>query len=1065
MRKFKKRLVSVALSSVLAVGTMGAEVLAQSETDFASVFTDASEESAAEAADNVSAKENGFTQDGIFSSEENSEENLTVEEHAAEEGNPSEAAAKEQGASADGMDIFLEEESGSILEEPGDSVNEDLFFAEETTEAQPEEAFGSEELFTADSVTSNGWTYKVSSSGLTITAYSGSATNVTIPSSLDGYKVTSIGSKAFADKYTIKTVTIPETITSIGSEAFFGCAGLSTINFNAKNCTIPDVWIYDGNKGAGVFSGAGSASASGLTVNFGAGVTKVPNGLFNTASTTEYGKKGYPYAYVTAVNFTNSTTEIGDYAFFNCKELSGVKLGSNVTTIGTAAFAGCSSMTSLVTTNALTAIGDSAFADCTSLKSVTWGTGLGKIGVKAFSNCISLTSLSLPNPLNTIDRNAFESCTGLASLTLPKSLTNLNAEAFYGCIKLNTITVNSTNLKVPDVWIYDSNKGVGVFSGAGSASPTGLTVNFGSGVTKVPNGLFNTASTTEYGKKGYPYAYVTAINFADSVKEIGDYAFYNCQELTKVKLGNGIAVIGQYAFWNCIKVTDLTAAKALTTIGDYAFSGCTSLKNIQWSSGLNSIGINAFSKCSGLTSLSIPDPVTTIERNAFSECTGLVSLTLPKSLTSLKAEAFYNCIKLSNITINSANLTVPEVWIYDSNKGVGVFSGAGSASSSGLSVTFGSGVTRICDYLFDTASTTEYGRKGYPYAYVTSVKIPASVTYIGKTAFRNCQNLGTVTITSVKAEFGNDVFVGCTSSSFKIEGYYGGTAVAYAASHSHPYAYLPPSKPVLSGAAKAATGVNVSWKNAVGAQGYIVYRKTSGGSAWTQLAKITNGSTSYTDTNVKSGTTYVYTVGAYVGSLRSGYDNAGKSITYLSRPSVSSLTNTASGVKIKWSKVSGASGYYVYRGSKKIKTITSGSTVSYTDTAVKSKNGTKYQYKVVAYKTVSGKAKTSMTSPVKTVYRVTAPGLSSVKNNAGKKMTVKWGKNSKATGYQIQYSTKSNFSGSKSVSVSGVSNVSKVISGLSKGKTYYVRIRAYKTVSGTKYYSDWSSKKSTKISK
>ncbi len=180
-----------------------------------------------------------------------------------------------------------------------------------------------------------------------------------------------------------------------------------------------------------------------------------------------------------------------------------------------------------------------------------------------------------------------------------------------------------------------------------------------------------------------------------------------------------------------------------------------------------------------------------------------------------------------------------------------------------------------------------------------------------------------------------------------------------------------------------------------------------------------------------------------------------------------SLTNTSSGIKVSWSKASGASGYYVYRKTSsaksytKIKTIKSGSTLSYTDTAVKSKNGTTYLYKVVPY---SGSDKG--TSTATKITRLTTPTLSSVKNTASKKITVKWKKNSKATGYQIQYSTSKSFaSGNKTVKVSGAKKVSKVISKLTKKKTYYVRIRAYKTVNGKTYYSAWSSKKSVKISK
>ncbi len=190
-----------------------------------------------------------------------------------------------------------------------------------------------------------------------------------------------------------------------------------------------------------------------------------------------------------------------------------------------------------------------------------------------------------------------------------------------------------------------------------------------------------------------------------------------------------------------------------------------------------------------------------------------------------------------------------------------------------------------------------------------------------------------------------------------------------------------------------------------------------------------------------------------------------KTVKYLTAGKISSLTNTSSGITVKWSKVSGASGYYVYRktgsGSySRIATIKSGSTVSYTDTAVKSKNGTSYTYAVRVY---SGSTLSAYTG--KATVRLTAPTLSSVKNSSSKKLTVKWSKVSSVTGYQIEYSTNKNFSNSKTVKVSGASSVSKTITSLTKGKTYYVRVRTYKTVSGTNYYSAWSSTKSVKISK
>ena len=94
------------------------------------------------------------------------------------------------------------------------------------------------------------------------------------------------------------------------------------------------------------------------------------------------------------------------------------------------------------------------------------------------------------------------------------------------------------------------------------------------------------------------------------------------------------------------------------------------------------------------------------------------------------------------------------------------------------------------------------------------------------------------------------------------------------------------------------------------------------------------------------------------------------------------------------------------------------------------------------------------------------PAVSSAANTAAGKMTVKWGKNAKATGYQIQYSTDKTFkSGSKTVTIESASTVSRVISGMTRGKTYYVRIRTYKTVGSAKYWSIWSVARSVKITK
>jgi Leucine-rich repeat (LRR) protein len=284
--------------------------------------------------------------------------------------------------------------------------------------------------------------------------------------------------------------------------------------------------------------------------------------------------------------------------------------------------------------------------------------------------------------------------------------------------------------------------------------------------------------------------------------------------------------------------------------------------------------------------------------------------------------------------------------------------------------------------------------------------------------------------------------------------------------------YLP--APTLASVSNTVTGVKVTWKAVDGATGYIVYRKAAGGS-WAKVKTLANsGILSYVDTSVakKSGSTYVYTVEAYNkpaegNTVYSGYDAKGLSIRRLAQVSLQEPVNTAKGVTVKWSKVAGASGYVVYRKAgtaktwTKLATVAGNTKVSYLDAKAKT-NGTKYTYTVKAY---YGSTLSTADQTGKTIYYVSATGISSFKNSAGKKAAVKWSKNAKATGYQIQYSTSAKFASSKTVTVKGAASVTTTLSKLTKGKTYYVRVRAYKKGTSANYFSVWSSAKKVKISK
>ncbi|MCI9546772.1 MAG: hypothetical protein HFH60_08825 [Lachnospiraceae bacterium] len=185
------------------------------------------------------------------------------------------------------------------------------------------------------------------------------------------------------------------------------------------------------------------------------------------------------------------------------------------------------------------------------------------------------------------------------------------------------------------------------------------------------------------------------------------------------------------------------------------------------------------------------------------------------------------------------------------------------------------------------------------------------------------------------------------------------------------------------------------------------------------------------------------------------------------KPQVTSVTNVAAGITVKWGKVSNATGYYIYRKTgngkwKQIAKVSGAGTLSYKDASVKSKNGTAYTYSVCAYNST---ATGDYNKTGKTILRLTAPTFSSAVNKATRKAKVSWKRNAKAAGYQIQYGASSKFTGAKKIKVTPGKATSKTLTKLAKGKTYYIRIRCYKKSGGVTSYSAWSSSKKVKIKK
>lgn len=216
--------------------------------------------------------------------------------------------------------------------------------------------------------------------------------------------------------------------------------------------------------------------------------------------------------------------------------------------------------------------------------------------------------------------------------------------------------------------------------------------------------------------------------------------------------------------------------------------------------------------------------------------------------------------------------------------------------------------------------------------------------------------------------------------------------------------------------------------------------------------------------NLVKGEYYFYTKSDFYYYVPSG--NYSVNITY--KPNIStpsslkvSTRNTTS-LKLSWSKVGGVSGYQLQRKSgDSYKTLVNTTSTSYT--AKKLKAGTTYSFRVRAYKTIDGKKYYSAWKTLKTPTKPSRPSIKTPSTNKKHQIIAKWGKVTNCSGYQVQYSKKRSFSSVIATrTVSGSSKTSYTGKNFTKGKTYYVRVRSYKTVDGKKYYSSWSSVKSIK---
>ena len=458
-----------------------------------------------------------------------------------------------------------------------------------------------------------------------------------------GDNVNTIGSSAFSGCTGLTTIEIPNSVATIGSSAFDGCTGLASIeipnsvttigNYAFQNCTgLTTIEIP--NSVTTIKEGAFKGCTGLTTVKIGSGLTSIESYAFQNCNNIEKLELNcstvgswfnYKEASIKEVILGDNVNTIGNSAFYGCTGLTTIEIPNSVTTIETKAFSGCTGLTTVKIGSGLTSVVDYAFENCNNIEKLELN--CSTIG-SWFKNKASIKEVILGDNVNTIGNSAFYDCTGLASIEIPNSVTTIEGYAFYRCAGLTSIEIPNSVTTI----------GFGAFNGCGLTS------------IEIPN------SVTTIGGSAFGYcSRLTTIEIPNSVTTIGDRAFGYCSRLTTVKIGSGLETVGDDAFKECNNIEKLELN--YRAIGNW-FSKKASIKEVILGDNVNTIESSAFQNCTGLTTIEIPNSITTIGSYAFNGCTGLTSIEIPNSVTTIGSSVFYGCkgnahIDISNITADA----------------------------------------------------------------------------------------------------------------------------------------------------------------------------------------------------------------------------------------------------------------------------------------------------------------------------------------------------------------------------------------------------------------------------
>ena len=353
--------------------------------------------------------------------------------------------------------------------------------------------------------------------------------DIEIPTELDHHPVTGLGEYSFSGTYSpdhqtnhnlisfcnqIQSVTIPESVTSIGKSAFEHCSKLDSLTIKGVATSI-GAYAFASCTSLTSLSLVGSFQTIGDSAFVNCGMTS----LTIDATITSIEKYAFSSRFLTSLSLTGNVQKIGDHAFDSCSSLNTVTFPKSPTSIGSYAFDSCTSLNSIEIPGTVTEIGDCAFYHCSGLTSVKIDEGVQSTGADMFNDCGQLTTVTFPESLTTIADGSFASCSNLNHVKIPARVTCIGDSAFSNCTSLSEIT------------LQDGVKTIGA------------------------NAFFSCQA-------------LTSITLPDSVTDIGRDAFWYCSQLKSITIPENVTAIKPDTFYWCFSLKDITLPAGLTSFQD-----------------------------------------------------------------------------------------------------------------------------------------------------------------------------------------------------------------------------------------------------------------------------------------------------------------------------------------------------------------------------------------------------------------------------------------------------------------------------------------------------------------